>query len=598
MDRSHFRILLCALALVACPLTACQPPAEAPFDLTNFLQGGATGHPVNGELTWVFNQPVDPGSVHGGGIRIALADSAPGERVTAGKLDVLPNGRVRFLPALPSRVDYADGGLQPGRTYTVEIMGFPRASGVRSSRGQVLSKSHRFEFTTAPLRQDSTLALLVDHSPWKGPVLTVYGASDPAAGGGEIASVLWHRGAALELATDEPLAPHRVTADNFQLIGIDDRGSRRPIALLDPVLRNDTSSARIELRTVAPLDGYSAVSLEVSDRVTDFGGNPCRLLDGRQPRFEIIPAPSYEPSSIIEEFLYVHDRSTPETFDPQTATATWAGDGALRAHFPKAAGDGRDGHIALRGELGTRLLQASSIDSLPTDEGRLVLPSCIGCAGSLDLRGVLSARREGTHEPAWERVDGLMGPWDLALVAGGDLHISGRITTPGTLLLVAGGAVRVAASARIECTKLRIIAPAGMGLAGDLSGVKEREFQRTPLLDATSFRSRPNLRYVSTSKWIRMGGRLVTIVGARAESAMGSGDVALRVRTARSLPAPNPETAAMDPRSATPWADPAERLPPGQWMQFQIEISLLRAGSGPELVAPVVDRAVFEISTR
>lgn len=598
MDSFSFRNPLRALAIVGIPIFACQPPAETPFDLTNFLQSGASAHPVNGELTWVFNQPVDPGSVHGGGIRIALADSPPGELLAAGRLDVLPNGRVRFLPVLPSRADYSDGGLRPGRKYIVEIIGFPRASGVRSSQGQVLSKSHRYEFTTAPLRQDSTLALLVDHSPWKGPVLSVYGTGDPASSGGELASVLWHRGAALELATDEPLAPHRVTADNFQLIGIDDRGGRRPIALLDPVLRNDSSSARIELRTVAPLDGYSAVSLEVSDRVTDFGGNPCRLLDGRQPRFEIIPAPSYAPSSIIEEFLYDHDRTGSEAFDPQVATATWAGDGALRAHFPKAAGDGRDGAVTLRGELGTRMLQASSLESQASDDGRLVLPSSVGCAASLELRGSLSARREGAYEPAADRVDGLVGPWDLALVAGGDIHISGKITTPGTLLLVAGGAVRIAAGARIECTKLRIVAPAGMTLAGDLSAVKERELQRTPFPDAPSLRSRPTLRYVSASKWIRMGGRLVTLVGARAESAIGSGDVALRVRTARSLPAPNPETAAIDPRSATPWADPAERLPPGQWMQFQIEISLMRSGVGPELVFPVVDRAVFELSAR
>jgi hypothetical protein len=117
---------------------------------------------LNQPIVLAFNTPLDPGSVRPETVRVVrLRDGA----AVAGRLAVAA-ASVTFAPKIACRPDLADGALEPGERYRVEVPGLPQLACVRSLDGFVLDAGVSFEFTTVAAARDAAAReLFVDASP-------------------------------------------------------------------------------------------------------------------------------------------------------------------------------------------------------------------------------------------------------------------------------------------------------------------------------------------------------------------------------------------------------------------------------------------------
>ncbi len=588
-----------AAALGACGWllagAACARSTQEGFLLESFLQAGAQDVPLNAELVWRFNDAVEPASVHGGGLRILeMVEGAEGlDRTSAGRLEVLPGGRVRFVPDLPSQRDLSDGGLRPNRDYRVSVDGFPRASGVRSAQGQVLESTSVFRFRTAGTGPSHAGAQFIDHSPGRGPTLSPDLEEHIVLGTEWTPELGLKQGQAIVLWTDEPLDPTTLLAEHFLLTQVDRAGTVRRVLLEEPVLRNGSERSRLEIRPRTPLDPDALATLDISRNVHDFGGNSLAGPFGRGFRIQPYLPRAIVLDPVIEEFGTPRDHEVREGAAAAFgATAAWAGDGRLGIRFPRAAGGGEDGPVVVRGaqDLPARV-RATTFEMLVDSRARAASPTRVGAQRGIVLRGSLGITRDDDGPPpAVADADALPGGFDLVLVSGGDLVVEGRLHGAGSVLLAAGGAVRVAKGASIECSRLVVVSPAAAELEGNLPA--QREVLRTPIPDALLVRLDAPVTYRATSGWIRPALVPVHVVAVRWIGDAGSGRIRVLVRGADSLAdAPG----VVDAASASPWTERPEEVPRSDRIQFRVELELPETRAPVPLRLPFVDRVEIAV---
>ena len=476
---------------------SCAPRAEPEFlEFASFAQAGASEVFLNEELDLRFSVPIDPTSIHPGSARVtdARGHAVPGE------WSVERRG-MRFLPSFPTRPDLLDGGLQPGRSYRVELAGFPRIDGLRSREGAPLDGSRAFTFRT------------VDQDAAEGPFLDDrFGPPDP------VVALVAELGPLepLLLATTEPVDPRTLDRADFELIhgvrgdgGGESQGISR-IALHPELVENRRDGARVALwplaegeqgtRRVLEAGEYLLVATRRPLSMREFGGHPFQAgfgataVDGVWVRVQPeAAAGDAEASAWSEEFgdLAWRSDAAPNGSD---GTALWTGDGAVRVRFPRAAGRGADGVVRLTsGSQPDLRIEATRIE---LSAGERVEPPGAGLVwwsaqGRWELDGVLERRvqaepwgrrEDESPEDWWLRLrqappgalvagpdpapaflselleaaarDGR--PWTV-LVAGGDLVVRGELSVDGPLLLVAGGWVRL--SGRIHASEVWTSAP-------------------------------------------------------------------------------------------------------------------------------------------
>ncbi|MBL9077602.1 MAG: hypothetical protein JNL08_08870 [Planctomycetes bacterium] len=130
---------------------------------------------LNDPIDIDFSQPLDLASATLQTIRFEAFDQAghaTGETVSGTFLlatspgDAATGRRLRFLPRLPSDERFADGGLRPGRTYRVSLVGGTAENGtvLRETGGHGLAQPKTFEFRTV----DGTQAAQLFRNPKSG----------------------------------------------------------------------------------------------------------------------------------------------------------------------------------------------------------------------------------------------------------------------------------------------------------------------------------------------------------------------------------------------------------------------------------------------
>lgn len=137
------------LVLVALAGASCwrQPPKAVAFDVVRTspdLTTSAEPLLLNDTVTIYFSDTLNPVSVTSD--TIAVLDDQ-GHHVP-GKLRVGPNW-VTFEPLPPLVPDLTDGSFQPGRSYRLQVAGYPRPDSIRATDGRRLEAAHTYELRTA-----------------------------------------------------------------------------------------------------------------------------------------------------------------------------------------------------------------------------------------------------------------------------------------------------------------------------------------------------------------------------------------------------------------------------------------------------------------
>jgi hypothetical protein len=479
-----------------------------------------------------------------------------------------------FTPRLASKADLSDGGLRPNRKYRVVLDGFPRSSGLRSIHGRVLTATRRSSFTTA--RQYE--AFFTDNTPTRGPVIRPDADLHRVVTGfGLEQAVVLDPMGKLSLLADEPIRPDTVSSEN--LAGAETAASSG--------FELDAVRARIEIDVKAALDPDSLAILRLSDRIADLGGHG---LEGPFSRSLYLVTESSSPSAsptIVEDFLYAKDQLQEEPSGVQAATAAWAGNGRLAVSFPAIAASPTEGSRVATGEglpleiHATRLTIPSASTTVIAAGAYWTSQMGLSVHGELDVKG-------DVDDGAPSVKAGFAGPQALVLAAGGDLVVTGSIRSRGPIVLAAGGAVRLAKSARIAAARLLVVSPSAPELSGDLP--VERQVARTPLADALLVKLDEPLTFRATSPWYRTSVPLVKFGPAQWFGDAGIGRVRLQFRSARSLVS-NPSE--LDTSTLTPWMDRSEELPTSDRIQFRVELELPAGPKERPARLPFLDRVTI-----
>ncbi|MHC4261266.1 MAG: hypothetical protein ACYSWX_01985 [Planctomycetota bacterium] len=481
--------------------------AETLF-VTRFKQAGLTEAFLNERLVVHFDRLLDPSSIHRQSARVVDLD---GELVQ-GRW-VVERERLHFEPRLPRDRDLEDGSLRPGRTYRIELRGFPLPDGVRAMDGAPLEGAWSAEFSTAavdPLFDDPTLgrsAPLVLESPFVGP------------------------GGPVRLRCQEPVDPRSIAAAEFSLrrLVVDraEAGSgvqARTVNLAAELVSNGDDGAVIELwpilsrrdpsvrGLVAPGDVHLWIDPEGAQPL-DLGGNRVPLawrleVDSTGDLEVVRDADDEQPQSRLFEFLDPDDRS-PEEPSGCDGTAHWAEDGAVTIRMPSSVGDGSDGAVVLTAEQEAQREVQSTILVVPTS-AEVTLPEdglvLLRAQKQLRIDGRMLRRtlpadrswradetpqqwrarfeRERDREASdstpldfgedealeeWlDRAEASGVPWTV-LIAGGDIVVEGELRLDGPLVMIAGGRIR--ARGGVSATAIWRTEPGGMTSAFPASQV-------------------------------------------------------------------------------------------------------------------------------
>lgn len=475
-----------ALALGVGPTAACErAPRTAPaLGVAQFRQESAEGVLLNEPLVVHLSQPVDPRSVTDAAVVVVADDGIPAE----GELRV-SGRRLAFVPRLPLDPGLDDGGLRPGRRYTLRLRGFPRVDALRSVDGAPLARTFVATFATASI--DDEGAVLLDDAPERRARLAFERATAPA---GEP----WH------VLADKAVDPRSLSDASFVLLSdafaSSERPSQRTIPLRTRLVEASAGHARIELM---PLDDsglprlldqgeYPLILLPGAAVPKDFGGadvvGPWSTGSVANLVVEAAPPPPRGRRVIVT--FATTALASPRIVRDAVGQARWEGDGRVRLSCPRASGDGRDGSVVLAGEEDRSHVRATDLelgraaDVTLSADGAIVLAA----QGRARISGRLERRVQDaatgrsddeTHQdwllrlresravgapsneaPFWlafepgETLSGFLerarmdGVPITCIVCGGDLVVDGTIDVDGPLLLVAGGRVRIPGSVR------------------------------------------------------------------------------------------------------------------------------------------------------
>ena len=308
------------------------------------------------------------------------------------------------------------------------------------------------------------------------------------------------------LACDKPIDPSTVTADAFRLQRHEVRNPTpesvdvrvrlienesevrrrpRPSALRSSApsetWEREPRACLVELTPVTRLAAGSWELIPVREaegsepRLRDFGGRPVLFAEASSMLRLTVDDPSAETGGrdFREEFQSRRYLS-PVAVPGYDGTAYWSESGRVEVRYPAAAGSGADGDVLLGENEARSDVQGTSLDlpkdvecALSPDPGLVVLR----CQGRMTIRGKLSreaspdertgasvlewapSSREGKGSTesnagtetltAWIQKQRAAGTTWTVLIAGGDLEISGSLTSRTPLLLVAGGRIRV-----------------------------------------------------------------------------------------------------------------------------------------------------------
>ena len=460
-------------ALLLAAVAACDGPAPQAkvLRLLDFHQANAEGVFLNETLVFHFSDDLDRSSVTRHSLRIV---DSRGSRVP-GTIEVA-GSRVRFHPRFPTSPDLSDGGLLPGATYHVEVVGFPFPDGFRGRDEAPLATTHRFRFLTVAraLTDDHRVfsALLSEEVPILRIAATHLGPVDP-----------------IRIEVDQPLDPRTVVPEAFELLD-----GAEPLDLRVRMTENTRDRAVIELwvrgegennlRALEPGSWYVLRLAEDVEPPRTLGGLPVQpawigsrlpgaritvfgsRLSSKRVEFDL-PPPSAETRATSRRDQEMHYSSnwSVEPVRGADGMASW-GEGRVTIRYPAAAGTGADGHIELseltdparlRDVHAERMTLAPSSEIQLPFEGLVVLRS----QGSIELAGAFVRPRAITLPPPmefppgetlseWlERAKEMDHAWTV-LIAGGDLivPVGAGLHLEGPLLLVAGGRLRIGDSMR------------------------------------------------------------------------------------------------------------------------------------------------------
>ncbi|TAJ09278.1 MAG: hypothetical protein EPO68_15400 [Planctomycetota bacterium] len=508
--------LLACAALVGAglALAGCRDRARevAPFQLRQFKQAQArlSGVFLNEVLVFHFSEPLDGRSVTRATVRIRDEGGRPAE----GELWV-EEERLEFRPRVPLRADLSDAGFQPGRTYTVELLGYPLPDGLRSRAGSVLAGCWRGAFHCASLPADPPASAPANGEPPPAPTPLFEDASIDRGAPLTLVGQEVAMGDPILLACAEPLDPRTISAQGIELryFGPGTRTSEPveplPIAVEIRLARNDASGALLELRASAAGELPSS-RLDPGEyhlwidptrcTLRDLGAHPClpawHAVDTPTAPLRVLRTDGPSPVATWRASFLDASKRSPKAVDGVDGTAHWADLGSVGIRFPLAAGDGASGALELGGSEARRDVRATRLSipralALEAEHGLCTLRA----QGRFEVAGEVERtcgaperrRRAGESHAAWvQRVRQLPAPtralgvfpapagttltdflasaaaeaedWTV-LIAGADLVISGAIRVDGPLLLVAGGWVR--ASGPVEASEVWILREGG-----------------------------------------------------------------------------------------------------------------------------------------
>lgn len=218
---------------------------------------------LNESIRLLFDRPLDPSSILGGGVRILRSDGS----AAAGSW-IVDGAEAVFVPALPARPDLTDGGYGASGPVRVELDGFPSRSGPLSAEGAPLGAPRRFSYDLVHVTADAPARdLFVDPRPGRGPRLRAPLGLTRRAG------EAW-----VEARFDEPLDPRCLLLEPLALAF--DNPDRRRLAV-EAKLEQSREGAALRVRPRGGvLAGARYVAWLIPDAVRDLGGLP---LDGPLP---------------------------------------------------------------------------------------------------------------------------------------------------------------------------------------------------------------------------------------------------------------------------------------------------------------------------
>ena len=471
------------VGLAAVVITACEPSTPDPraITLVGFKPRVTTDVFLNEDLEFVFSHEIDPATVTQQTFRVRDEEGA----VASGTWRVVGR-RLLFHPAPVLLADLTGGGYRPATRYTVEFVGFPSLSSIRSVEGWPLDRSRRYEFETVRVDPANRRVVFDDASPGSAAPVNVSTALGRLSQGGG-----WQLEAddPIVLTCAEPLDPSSLRAEDFWLFGPGDPGASERIAVSARFVANydegeaphGESAAVLELLATRHLSpGSYELVISRGVELHDFGGNPVwpMGLHNLVERLEVVPYGDSTGFGATEDLTIDFVGEDRHLFTllrvPEAdGTLTWEA-GRATVRYPAAAGDGHHGRQALlsswpgQGWEGDTLdLHATRIE-LPADQeveieasGPVILRS----QGSIALEGRLRRRTPPPGCPevtenlandkrtlsAWlEEVVGERRHWTI-LIAGGDLLLGPEavvdVDTP--LLMVVGGQIRLDSRARL-----------------------------------------------------------------------------------------------------------------------------------------------------
>lgn len=436
---------------------------------------GATGVYLNEAVELFFSDEVDPASVHAQSARILSLDGVPAR----GRWEV-SGRRLTFTPDPVLAPDLSDGGYRPEATYRVELSGFPRPDGLRGLGGEPLPGTLRWEFNVVSAGQGRHGFLFEDSSLERGLPLVLRTFEVPPGG-------------PIVLEGEEPLDPSTLFGEDFLLQpqGAGGRQLAAPIPLRARLAQNfDKRAPRrrgttlVELIPQVRLESGASYRLQMKfqARLRDFGGHPVPYLPtlslpalAGQSALIHVRESSLPPADVYLEPFLSPDNRSPEVVPGADGTAWWGDSGRVEVRFPRAAGDGRDGPLELRGRVEREDLHAVRI-LIPRD-AQVELPARPGLVvvraqGALRVEGALARRAPVGEAPvflAGESVSRWLsrvaseGGTATVLVAGGDLTVTGELEVAGPLVLVAGGRLRLERQERIRAGEIHVLPEAARG---------------------------------------------------------------------------------------------------------------------------------------
>ncbi len=430
----------------------CHRPAPPAFEVMHTspaLDAGSGPLLLNDAITVYFSAPVAALSVTSDSVHVV---DARGNQVP-GQLRVGENW-VTFAPRPPLSAELVDGSFQPGEGYELRLAGYPRPDAVRAADGRRLSVGHVWPFRAAsvdhreaglpaplrPLAADLPLVLRAAEAPQALPI----------------------DAAVMRLHFSLPLLPTSVTPAALVIQSLRDMATLSPgrvRAVTSAVDLHPGSSVEIELSATPARQGGGVLTLQPGDLISvslrfdatglqDYQGNT--VLPAPPQFWTVVPGAAVtllELPGAAEAF--VDDTSLEPGFEVRGGVVrprvrVEAGDGSLGVFHPQRdtvlrpgtpfdRGDGvlvasRDGRFAFRSiEVPKGVIVTLDCSAGPvwlTALGSVVM------AGELALRGapVPLAERQLAPVPAASLFD-LGAP---LLLAAGDVHLSGRVTTDTT----------------------------------------------------------------------------------------------------------------------------------------------------------------------